>query len=179
MALGVFDLGCCWLRRRKMIIRKATEADVKAAAEIYESARRFMKENGNPHQWSGDYPNEYDVREGLKDGTSYVCEDGGEIVATFYYKQNADDATYHRIYEGEWLSDAPYSVIHRIAVKYHGRGIIDFCFEECFKRFPSIRIDTHEDNIPMQKCLSRCGFKYCGIIYLADGAKRLAYQKID
>ena len=92
---------------------------------------------------------------------------------------NADDATYHRIYEGEWLSDAPYSVIHRIAVKYHGRGIIDFCFEECFKRFPSIRIDTHEDNIPMQKCLSRCGFKYCGIIYLADGAKRLAYQKID
>lgn len=137
-----------------MIIRKATEADVKAAAEIYESARRFMKENGNPHQWSGEYPNEYDVREGLKDGTSYVCED-----------------------EGEWLSDAPYSVIHRIAVKHHGRGIIDFCFAECFKRFPNIRIDTHEDNIPMQKCLSRCGFKYCGIIYLADGAKRLSYQK--
>ena len=69
-------------------------------------------------------------------------------------------------------------MIHRIAVKYHGRGIADFCFNECFKQFPIIRIDTHEDNIPMQRCLSKNGFEYCGIIYLANGSKRLAYQKI-
>ncbi len=161
-----------------MIIRVATEADVRAAAEIYEEARRFMRESGNPNQWSGTYPNESDILAGIERGASYICEDGGEIVATFYYEQDADDSTYHRIYEGEWLSDAPYSVIHRIAVRYHGRGIIDFCFDECFKRFPNIRIDTHRDNIPMQKCLLRCGFEYCGIIYLADGSERLAYQKI-
>ena len=161
-----------------MIIRKATYADIDAAARIYDDARIFMKKSGNPNQWIGEYPNGEDVRMGIEKGTSYVCEDGGEVVATFHYEQAADDPTYHKIYDGEWLSDEPYSVIHRIAVKYHGRGIIDFCFAECFKRFPNIRIDTHEDNIPMQRCLVRCGFKKCGVIYLADGSPRVAYQRV-
>ena len=162
-----------------MIIRPATEADVSAAAKIYDEARAFMKESGNPDQWKGEYPNATDVRRGIERGVSYVCEEEGEVVATFYYEQNADDPTYHKIYDGSWLSDAPYSVIHRIAVKHHGRGIVDFCFEECFKQFPNIRIDTHNDNIPMQKCLKRCGFEYCGIIHLADGSERMAYQKLS
>ena len=78
---------------------------------------------------------------------------------------------------GRIEGDSPYSVIHRIAVKYHGRGIVDFCFNECFLELPNIKIDTHRDNIPMQKCLLRNGFEYCGIIYLKDGTERLAYQK--
>lgn len=162
----------------KMIIRPAKESDVEAAAKIYDDARIFMKESGNPNQWSGIYPNGDDVRLGIVKGTSYVCEDDGEVVATFHYERNADDPTYHMIYGGSWLCDGEYSVIHRIAVKYHGRGIIDFCYNECFKLQPNIRIDTHRDNIPMQKCLKRCGFEYCGIIYLKNGEERLAFQKI-
>ncbi len=164
-----------------MIIRLAKMSDVIAANEIYENARKFMTENGNPTQWSGEYPNAFDIKEGIKHGTSYVCEDNGEIVATFHFDPNADDPTYRKIYEGEWLNDEPYSVIHRIAVKYHGRGIIDFCFNECFKITPNIKIDTHEDNIPMRKCLLRNGFKYCGIIYvewLGPEGKRIAFQKV-
>ena len=161
-----------------MFIRKAEIKDINAAAEIYSDARRFMKEQGNPDQWKGEYPNGDDVLWGIENGTSYVCEDDGEVVATFHFEMNADDPTYHKIYDGEWKSDEPYAVIHRIAVKYHGRGIIDFCFNECFKLFPNIRIDTHRDNIPMQKCLSRHGFEYCGIIHLLSGDERLAYQKI-
>ena len=42
----------------------------------------------------------------------------------------------------------------------------------------SIRIDTHEDNKPMRRFLEKCGFKFCGIIYLEDGSKRLAYEKL-
>ena len=160
-----------------MIIRPATKDDVAAAAQIYLDAKEFMKRNGNPTQWAGDYPAGWDVENGIADGTSYVCEDDGEIVATFYYEQNSDDPTYRKIYEGKWKNDLPYSVIHRIAVKYHGRGIIDFCFAECFKRFPNIKIDTHEANIPMKKCLERAGFDYCGIIYLPNGESRIAYQK--
>ena len=160
-----------------MIIRPATVADLDAAAKIYENARAFMKESGNPNQWSGGYPNETDVEMGINNGTSYVCEDCGEIVATFYFERNADDPTYRTIYEGSWKNDKPYAVIHRIAVKYHGRGIADFCFKECYKLLPNIKIDTHEDNIPMQKCLLRNGFEYCGVIYLANGDRRIAYQK--
>lgn len=160
-----------------MFIRQATDADVLAAEKIYESARTFMAESGNPTQWAGEYPNGYDVRLGIENGTSYVCEDNGEVVATFHFEKNADDPTYRKIYNGGWKSDAPYGVIHRIAVKYHGRGIVDFCFNECFKIIPNIRIDTHEDNIPMKKCLLRNGFEYCGVIYLQNGESRMAYQK--
>jgi len=160
-----------------MFIRPATASDLQAAAEIYEMAKAYMRESGNAHQWPGDYPGKIDVEEGIADGTSYVCEDSGEIVATFLFKPNADDPTYRKIYEGKWLDDAPYSVIHRIAVKNHGRGIADFIFSECFKILPSIKIDTHRDNLPMQRCLEKNGFKYCGIIYLENGDERLAFQK--
>ena len=160
-----------------MFIRLATEADVSAANSIYENARRFMAESGNPTQWAGDYPNGYDVRRGIEKGTSYVCEDNGEVVATFHFQANADDPTYHKIYDGEWKNQDSYGVIHRIAVKYHGRGIVDFCFNECFKIISNLRIDTHENNIPMKKCLMRCGFERCGIIYLENGEPRVAYQK--
>lgn len=160
-----------------MFIRLANEADVNAAEEIYKSARKFMAESGNPNQWSGEYPNGYDVLEGIKKSTSYVCEDNGEVVATFHFEANADDPTYHKIYDGEWKNDLPYGVIHRIAVKYHGRGIIDFCFNECFKIIQNIKIDTHEDNIPMKKCLLRNGFDLCGTIYLLNGESRVAFQK--
>lgn len=161
-----------------MIIRPAKYTDVNAAAKIYDEARAFMKQSGNPNQWKGEYPNGDDVLLGIEKGTSYVCEDNGEILATFHFEANANDPTYHKIYNGQWLNDDPYSVIHRIAVKYHGKGIIDFCFSECFKLLPNIKIDTHEDNIPMQKCLARCGFERCGIIYLENGEERLAFQKV-
>lgn len=161
-----------------MIIRPATYSDVAFAAEIYENARKFMHENGNPTQWPGEYPNEVDVIDGIKNGTSYVCEDNGEVVATFHFDADADDPTYHRIDGGNWLNNDPYAVIHRIAVKYHGRGILDFCINECFKITPNIRIDTHENNIPMRKALLRCGFEHCGIIYIFNGDERLAFQKI-
>jgi len=161
-----------------MFIRLATEADIKAAESIYENARKFMAQSGNPTQWAGEYPNGYDVMLGIEKGTSYVCEDEGEIVATFHFEANADDPTYRRIFDGEWKSNAPYGVIHRIAVKYHGKGIVDYCFNECFKIIPNIKIDTHEDNIPMKKCLVRNGFEYCGIIYLENGESRVAFQKI-
>ena len=161
-----------------MFIRPATMADVNEAAKIYDNARRFMKESGNPNQWGGAHPNGEDVMIGIEKGVSYVCEDKGEVVASFYFEKNADDPTYHKIYEGEWKSDEPYAVIHRIAVKYRGKGIIDFCFNECFKLFPNIRIDTHRNNIPMQKCLKRHGFEYCGIIHLLSGDERLAFQKV-
>lgn len=160
-----------------MIIRPATHADIEAAAKIYDDARAFMKESGNPNQWAGEYPNGYDVEIGIESGTSYVCEDNGEVVATFHFEKNADDPTYRSIYDGEWQNDLPYAVIHRIAVKYHGRGIVDFCFNECFKIQQNIKIDTHRDNIPMQRCLVRCGFLPCGIIYLENGEERLAFQK--
>jgi len=40
-----------------------------------------------------------------------------------------------------------------------------------------LRIDTHRDNKIMQHNLTKHGFSYCGVIYLASGDERLAYQR--
>lgn len=40
----------------------------------------------------------------------------------------------------------------------------------------NIRIDTHADNKTMQHLIEADGFTRCGIIYIADGTPRIAYQ---
>ena len=42
----------------------------------------------------------------------------------------------------------------------------------------NVRVDTHEDNKPMQHLIAKAGFAYCGVIHLADGDPRLAYQLV-
>ena len=161
-----------------MLIRKTLPADVNRAARIYDEARKFMRESGNPTQWADGYPNADTVIEDIEAGVGYVCEENGELLAVFMYAEG-NDPTYDKIYEGSWLDNAPYAVIHRIAVSAnaHGKGVAAYCFAECFRRFPNIKIDTHRDNIPMQRALERAGFKRCGIIYLESGEERIAYQK--
>ena len=135
-----------------------------------------MRLNGNPNQWKGDYPNAFDAEEDIKNGIGYVCESEGEIVGVFAFKIGIEP-TYNKIFEGDWQNDLPYAFMHRIAVLRHGKGIVDFCINECFKLYPNLKIDTHRDNIPMQKVLKRNGFCYSGIIYLENGDERLAFQK--
>jgi len=88
------------------------------------------------------------------------------------------DSTYTKI-NGAWLSDAPYSVIHRIARAKNAKGIGAFCINWCLEKAKNIRIDTHKDNAPMLKLLDNLGFTYCGIIWLENGDERLAFQKIE
>ena len=160
-----------------MIIRKTKEADLPAIGEIYERAKRFMRECGNPNQWNGSRPSAESAREDMERGVGYVCEDDGRILAVFMFSTEPDP-TYAKIYDGAWLSDAPYGVIHRIAVAEQGQGIMDFCVNYCASVCASLRIDTHRDNAPMQRALLKRGFRYCGIIYLESGDERLAYQRI-
>ena len=160
-----------------MLIRKTTSKDVLQAAEIYENARRFMRANGNMDQWWEGYPGINEIESDIREGTGYVCEEDGEIVAVFYFRIG-EDPTYKAIYNGAWLDESPYAVIHRVAVKYNGRGTVNKIYEYCYFKHPHLRIDTHTDNIPMQRSLSKNGFKYCGIIHLPNGDERWAYEKI-
>lgn len=83
-----------------------------------------------------------------------------------------------KIHEGKWLDDElPYHVVHRIASYPDVHGIFSDIMDFCFSHDPNIRIDTHKDNKIMQHNITKHGFSYCGIIYLASGDERLAYQK--
>lgn len=161
-----------------MIIRKTTPTDIPAAAEIYDAARRFMRETGNPEQWNTGHPNADDIAKDIADGTGYVCEEEGEIVAVFFFQKGKEDPTYKIIYDGAWKDSSPYGVIHRVAVKYNGKGIVNRIYEYCFASHPHLRIDTHKDNLPMQRSLYKNGFVYCGIIHLENGDERLAFEKL-
>ena len=39
-------------------------------------------------------------------------------------------------------------------------------------------MDTHDDNLSMQRFLTKYGFNYCGTIYLENKEKRRAYEKL-
>ena len=164
-------------RADRMTIRKTTTQDISAAAEIYDMARHFMRQTGNLNQWNMGYPNADDVKQDVIDGTGYVCEEDGEIVAVFFFKKG-EDPTYKIIVDGSWKDETPYAVIHRVAVKYNGRGIADKIYAHCFALHPHLRIDTHKDNIPMQRSLQKNGFTYQGIIFLENGEERMAFEKL-
>ena len=158
------------------MIQKANLSQLPEILEIYEKARQFMAQSGNPDQWGTAYPPEEMIRQDILDGKSYVNLDGDHIRAVFYFAVEADP-TYSYI-DGAWRNDAPYGVIHRIAVGENGRGVAAECFRFAWECCGNLRIDTHEKNLPMQRCLAKHGFERCGIIYLEDGDPRIAYQKV-
>ena len=63
-----------------MEIRKSTLQDLDAMLQVYETARAYMAEHGNPTQWGTSYP-ERDMLVGdIRRGESYVMLDGRRIV---------------------------------------------------------------------------------------------------
>ena len=160
-------------------IRPAQFQDFDTIQEIYARARQFMAEAGNPRQWNTTWPPAALVREDIEQGRNYVCCCGDEIVAVFVFLAPYDDATYHQIFDGAWLSDTPYGVVHRIAVSGTAKGVGMYCLNWAFEQFPHLRIDTHGDNVPMQKLVTKCGFTHCVTIYVEeDNDPRLAYEKL-
>ena len=160
-----------------MIIRKTNRNDLEGILVIYESARQYMLEQGNPKQWVDGYPDEKTVLVDIKNSHHFVCVDGNRLLGCFAFIEG-DDPTYKEIIKGKWLDNNPYAVIHRMAVLEHGKGIGSICIEWCVSRYGNIRIDTHRDNIPMQRLLVKNGFQYCGVIYNRWGDERLAFQKV-
>ena len=160
-----------------MEIRKTRMDELDKVMQIYARARQFMAEHGNPNQWGKVKPPREQIVRDIEAGNSYVCVEQDEIAATFFYREDVDP-TYVKIYDGVWVNDAPYGVVHRIASAGTVKGAGSFCLNWAFGQCGNLKIDTHHDNVVMQNTLRKNGFIYCGIIYLEDGAERLAFQKV-
>ena len=159
-----------------MKIRKADITELAAVEQMYAEARRFMKESGNATQWKDGYPPTELIRSDIEKGALHLCVDGENRLGVFYFAIESEP-DYEMIYDGEWLNSEPYAVIHRVAVTAKGRGVAAFCFDYCFTQLQNLKIDTHADNIPMQRSLEKNRFVRCGRIILANGEERIAYQK--
>ena len=159
-------------------IRKAAAGDLDEILDIYDYARNFMVRTGNPKQWAEKgYPALSLLEEDIAKGELYVMEKNDGLCGVFAFPVGPDP-TYGVIKEGAWITDSKsYGTIHRIAGNGKCRGLLKACVEFGFSLTDVIRIDTHEDNLVMQKLIKRSGFTYCGIINAADGTPRLAYEK--
>lgn len=160
------------------VIRLATPTDIADIMRVTEAAKLIMRSSGNMHQWVNGYPSEAVIENDIEQNGGYVVEEMGRIVGYFAFLPSPDP-TYLRIYNGHWLDDVlPYHVVHRIASYPEVHNIFSDIMAFCFNHDANIRIDTHKDNLIMQHNLLKHGFTYCGIIYLASGDERLAYQKL-
>lgn len=165
-----------------MILRLSTVRDLINIMNIINEGKEFLR-NNNVNQWQDGYPNEEVILNDINNNESYVIENNREIVGTTALSL-AGEKNYDEIYEGKWLSNNKYAVIHRIAVsrekgiKGVGREILKESENICLANgIRNIKIDTHEDNKIMQELLEKNNYKYCGIIFLEDGSKRLAFEK--
>lgn len=171
-----------------MYIRRATYDDIPRLMEIFASARRIMRESGNINQWNDSYPSEQIVRNDINDDVCKVlCDNNHRIIATMAFIPGPDPT--YKVIKGKWLNDDPYYVIHRIATSESGHGTAGYLLkwaedylagldnESESKSRTNLRIDTHRDNVIMHHIMKKTGFKYCGIIHLANGDPRDAFQK--
>lgn len=169
---------------KNMEIRKADKEDVEQILEIFGQAQKSLKDR-NVDQWQDGYPNINNAYEDIENGHAYVLVKDNQIAATVAISFGEDES-YKKVYEGEWLTGGTnYAVIHRIAVKneFKGLGLASKIFEFTEKLCKengtkSIKIDTHKENFPMQSAIKKFGFNYCGIIYMFDGAERIAFEKV-
>ena len=131
-----------------MEIRNTLPEDMDRVMFIFEQAKQFMRLNGNLHQWTGGYPSEEVLEADISSNSSFVCvDDQKEVVGTFCFRYGfSPEPTYNVIYDGGWLNEKPYGVIHRIASSGKVGGVFSACLEWCSRYVDNIRIDTHRDN---------------------------------
>ena len=160
-------------------VREIKPTDISEIMLVMEAAKGIMRQSGNMHQWGDGYPSETVIFSDMEKHGGFVIEDEGSIVAYFAFLPSPEP-TYSEIYDGEWIDDTlPYHVIHRIASYPEVHGIFNTIMDFCFSHDANIRIDTHRDNLIMQHNILKHGFSYCGIIHLANGDERLAYQRLS
>ena len=164
-----------------MKIRHSIPEDLPRIMEIYDYARRFMAEHGNPNQWGPtNWPPESLIRADIAEQKSYVCVQDGEIVGTFFYDFGTDiEPNYRVIEDGAWIGSDTCGVLHRLAAAGTAKGVGSACIEWAYAQCRHLRVDTHTDNVVMQNLLKKHGFIHCGTIYVPeDSYPRLAYEKL-
>lgn len=161
-----------------MTIRHATTDDLPHIMHLLDCGRQTMRQNGNTFQWNG-YPTENQILADIADGNSYLICHNNTPVATFAMIIG-EEPTYQRIHNGKWLNDTlPYATIHRLAGTPQYRGLGKMCFDWVWQNIHNIRIDTHRRNAILRHLAETNGFSYCGIIHLANGDERMAFQKVE
>lgn len=169
-----------------MEIIKATASHAEAMLELFSEARATIAALGID-QWQNGYPSREVVEEDIALSRAYAVMDDGALCGTFVLIEDGEP-TYDKIFEGHWPTgddSQDYVAMHRVAisVRMRGKGISSAIIDYAVARAralerASVRIDTHQGNVVMRRMLEKHGFTYCGVIYLASGESRVAYERV-
>lgn len=167
-----------------MNILNANINNISSILNIFNEAKKYIKSQGFDQWQNDDYPNEAILKRDITKDSGYILCDNDKIIG--YMALLLDiEPTYSTISSGKWESDFDYATIHRVALSDEYRGkklsnlLFDFAEKLCIqKNIRSLRVDTHEQNIPMKKMLKKRKYKHCGIITLENNEKRIAYEKL-
>ncbi len=164
-----------------MVFRLATLEDLPQIMPIMEAAVARMLREGK-QQWDETYPALPHIMDDVIARSGYVLEECGKVMAygaVVYTGEPAYDDL-----AGEWLSDGPYVVVHRLAVSQEsqGSGVATQFFKmvenmAAEKGIGSFRVDTNFDNFAMLHLMEKCGFEYCGEVMYERGSRR-AFEKL-
>lgn len=166
--------------------RRATMDDLAAMLEIVAAGKAFLKQQG-VNQWQMGDPSEAGLVRDIEGGNAWVLCQNGRVMATMGLLFTPD-ASYADI-DGAWANDEPYASMHRVALRAdaRGTGLGKVLMENVVARvlssgYTTIRVDTHHDNLPMQKFLLKNGFTRRGDIVLKEGAEkgcpRVAFDRV-
>ena len=138
-------------------------------------------------QWQKGYPSREVWVEDIKNQMAWLAVEDDKVLGVFAF-QTTPDVSYGEI-DGEWLTNTSYASMHRVCVSddSKGKGVAGKMFAHGFAMakelgFASARIDTHPQNLPMQRALQKAGFESCGTIRLVGGCEngdlRIAFEKL-
>ena len=160
--------------------------DLNKLMDIYDLARVRMVNEGNLTQWDNREVFKTEIIDYINKKILYKVIENDEIVGYFAYIYDIEHA--YDVIDGKWLNQDKYITIHKIASKYNNKGIggfiIKYVIERCKKEgIYNIKIDTHKNNLSMNKFLTNKGFINCGVISLTldfndEYSLRNAYQLV-
>lgn len=154
--------------------------EIHVAMAIIDQAKAYLKAI-DVNQWQEGYPDRTQITKDITSGKArFICQEGavlGYVVVDF------DPEPDHDTIQGAWCSDAPYGVIHRLAMgdAGRGRGLIGQVFalvegEIRAETVGAVRVDTPAVNPIMMHLLPKYGYTQRGTIFL-NQKPRLAFDK--
>ena len=153
------------------MIRKATETDIPAVAEIYEQLHSAEEAGQVTIGWiRGVYPTEDTARQALERDELFVEEANGKIVGAAILNQRQMDA----YYEAEWryaAKDQDVMVLHTLVIspeesgKGYGKNFVAF-YEDYARAHGChvLRMDTNSRNDRARAMYRKLGFREAGIV---------------
>lgn len=168
----------------EIFLRRAQVQDLDAIMQIIDDAKKFMKKSGSP-QWQDGHPNREMFAKDIAMQTNWVLINDNDVAGTATL-QLTPEPSYQVISHGQWARpNEPYATIHRVAInsKYRGQHMSGFLFSNLLtvgqmQGIKNFRLDTHQQNLPMQHLAESFNFRKRGTITVDDklDPRRIAYE---